>query len=282
MKILKNQTMKDRPKLLFILATVAGALCLPHAQATDRLFTYTYEPEGMPKGAAEFEQWVTLRSQRTKNVGKENYNRWELREEFEYGVTDNYTIDFYINSQAESFRDPATGMDSSSFEFKGISLANRFNLVNPATHPVGFTLYLEPTFSGEEAAFEQKLIFGQRHGNWKWALNLIHETEWEENFHETVGEVEGTFGVSCELTKNWWLGLEARSINEIVEYKEWESSAVYVGPAVHYRRENWWATLTVLPQVWGQDYDGNTDRTSGLDLAHNERINIRLIFGIHF
>lgn len=274
--------MKNQAKRPLILATVAGALCLPNAQATDRLFTYTYEPEGMPKGAAEFEQWMTLRSQRTKNVGQENFNRWELREEFEYGVTDNYTIDFYINSKAESFRDPAAGLDSSSFEFAGISLANRFNLVNPATHPVGFTLYLEPTFSGSEAAFEQKLIFGQRHGNWKWALNLIHETEWEENFDKTVGEVEATFGISYGLSKHWWLGVEARNVNEIPEYKKWESSAVYVGPALHYRRENWWATLTVLPQAWGKDYDGNTDRTSGLDLAHNERINIRLIFGIHF
>lgn len=111
---------------------------------------------------------------------------------------------------------------------------------------------------------------------------MIHETEWEENFHETVGEFEATFGLSRELTPNLWLGLEARNINEIAEYKDWESSAVYVGPAMHYRRENWWATLTVMPQVWGKDYDGNTDGTSGLDLAHNERINIRLIFGIHF
>ena len=265
-----------------LIAAVGGSLCFTSAHATDRLFTYTYEPEGMPKGASEFEQWVTLRSQRTKDVGQENYNRWELRQEFEYGVTDNYTIDFYLNSKAESFRDPNTEMDSSSFKFTGISLANRFNFVNPATHPVGFTLYLEPTFGGDEAAFEQKLIFGQRHGSWKWALNLIHETEWEDNFHETVGEFEATFGLSYELTKSWWLGMEARNINKIAEYKDWESSAVYVGPAVHYRRENWWATFTVMPQVWGANYDGNPDGNTSLDLAGNERVNMRLIFGIHF
>lgn len=281
MKTLEHTTTRKRAILLSLVA-ITGALCLQNAQATDRLFTYTYEPEGMPKGASEFEQWVTLRSQRTKAVGQENFNLWELREEFEYGVTDNYTIDFYINSKAESFRDPGTGMNSSTFEFAGISLANRFNFVNPATHPVGFTLYLEPTFSGEEAAFEQKLIFGQRHGNWKWALNLIHETEWEDNFRETGGEFEATFGLSRELTPNLWLGLEARNINEIAEYKDWESSAVYVGPAVHYRRENWWATLTVMPQVWGVNYGGNPDGNRALDLESNERVNIRLIFGIHF
>jgi len=273
--------MKHKTVAALTVVSITGLLCLPSARATDRLFTYTYEPEGMPKGAAEFEQWVTLRSQRSRHVGKENYNRWDLREEFEYGVTDNYTIDFYLNTKAESYRD-SSGMDESSFEFAGVSLANRFNLVNPATHRVGFTLYLEPTFAGSEAAFEQKLIFGQRHGRWKWALNLIHETEWEDNFHETVGKFEATFGLSRELTPNWHLGFEARSANETVEYKEWESSAVYLGPAIHYRRENWWATLSIMPQVWGRDYDGNTDRTSGLDLAHNERLHLRLIFGIHF
>lgn len=266
---------------LLSLVVAAVTLGTPGGLASDRLFTYTYEPEGMPKGAAEFEQWVTLRTQRSRHVGQENFNRWELREELEYGVTDHYTIDLYLNTKAESFRDPATGRDESAFEFAGISVANRFLLLNPATHPVGLTLYLEPTFSGEEAAFEQKLIFGQRHGSWKWALNLIHETEWEDNFHETVGEFEATLGVSRELTKNWWLGLEVRNINEMPDYREWESSALYAGPALHYRRENWWATLTVLPQVWGKDYDGNRDRTSGLDLTHQERLNLRLIFGIH-
>jgi hypothetical protein len=280
MKTTQLQTMKRRTTLLS-LVIAAATLGTPGGRTSDRLFTYTYEPEGMPKGAAEFEQWVTLRTQRSRHVGKENFNRWELREELEYGVTDRYTIDLYLNTKAESFRDPATGRDESSFEFAGISVANRFLLLNPATHPVGLTLYLEPTFSGEEAAFEQKLIFGQRHGSWKWALNLIHETEWEDNFHETVGEFEATLGVSRELTKNWWLGLEVRNINEMSEYREWVSSALYAGPALHYRRENWWATLTVLPQVWGKDYDGNRDRTSGLDLTHQERLNLRLIFGIH-
>lgn len=254
----------------------------PSAQAIDRLFTYTYEPETMPKDALEFEQWITLRAGRPKETGRENYSRWELREELEYGVTDNYTLHFYLNTRSDAYREVATGADVSSFRFTGISIANQFMLVNPAENPVGLSLYLEPTYSGDEAAFEQKILLGQRHGDWKWALNLIHETEWEDNFHKIVGEFEATFGLSYQLTKNLWLGGEARNVNEMPEYKEWESSAVYVGPAIHYRRENWWATLTVLPQVWGKDYDGNTDGTSGFDLAHNERINVRLIFGIHF
>ena len=36
---------------------------------------------------------------------QDNYNLWEIREELEYGVTDNYSLSMYLNFAAESFRD---------------------------------------------------------------------------------------------------------------------------------------------------------------------------------
>ena len=47
----------------------ALALGLENARATERYFTYSYEPETMVKGAMEFEQWVTLRTQRNQAAG---------------------------------------------------------------------------------------------------------------------------------------------------------------------------------------------------------------------
>lgn len=250
--------------------------------ASERYFTYTYEPETMLEGAAEFEQWVTLRTQRTDDVGQRNYNRWEIREEFEYGVTDNYTMSLYLNTKAESFRDPLTGNSESEFEFAGVSLENRYMLLNPGEHAVGLALYLEPTYSGEEAEVEQKIIIGQRCGDWKWAFNLSHETEWELNEHETEGVLEFNFGITRHLNSRWSIGLEARNHNEIPEYNDWESTAFFVGPVVAYKQENWWATLTALPQVWGKHTSGgpDPDGVSGLELKGHERVNIRLIFGI--
>ena len=266
----------------FVIGTLALGLCVS-TQATERLFTYTYEPETMPAGAAEFEQWVTLRTQRTKDVGQENYNRWDIREEFEYGVTDNYTASIYLNTEAESFRDTATGDDESDFEFKGISIENRYMVLNPAEHAVGLTLYLEPGFSGEEAEIEEKIIIGQRHGNWKWAFNLVHATEWEDNFHETEGEFEADFGLAYILNPNWSIGLEFRNHNEIPEYEKWENTAFFLGPVVSYRRENWWAALTVLPQIYGKNFESpDPDGSSSLELEGHERVNIRLLFGITF
>jgi len=180
------------PRARAVLWTCALAwACLQDSRATERLFTYSYEPETMPQGAMEFEQSVTLRTQRTKGgeVKQGDFNRWEFREELEYGVTDNYTASLYLNTSSESFRDfsqsPAT--DFSRFKFDGISVENRYQVLNAADHPVGLTLYLEPRFSGEEAEVEQRIILGQRHGKWKWALNLTHATEWTDHLHATEG-----------------------------------------------------------------------------------------------
>src|SRR5258706_369203 len=43
------------------LIAVCTALA-PAASANERFFTYSYEPETMPQGAFEVEQWVTLRA----------------------------------------------------------------------------------------------------------------------------------------------------------------------------------------------------------------------------
>jgi hypothetical protein len=277
----KTDWSRQMKSLVTTCVVVAG---LQSAPAIERIFTYTYEPETLPQGVAEFEQWVTLRTGRSEEVGQENYNRWDLREEFEYGVTDIYSLALYLNFSQQSYYDPTatTDRNKSDFEFKGVSLENIVNVLNPATHPVGLSLYLEPSYSGEEAEVEEKIILGQRHGDWKWALNLSHATEWENNLHDVEGEFEATAGVARFLGKHWSVGLEARSLTKMPDYSEVESTAVFFGPVVSYRQERWWATLTVLPQVFGRNWDGVNDGSDDLDLAQNERVNIRLIFGIEF
>lgn len=276
--------MKKTQSLLLTLLT--SCLCLTQARADERRFTYVYEPEVLPKGAMEFEQWVTLRTQRTKSGGVQqgNFNRWQIREELEYGVTDRYSVSLYLNGEATSFKDhsatPPTS--SSTTEFTGVSLENRYMLVNPANNPVGVTLYFEPRFSGGEAELEQKIIIGQRHGDWKWAFNLSHAIEWKNDLHTREGELEATFGISRDLGKHWSVGIEFRNNNELPDYRRWENTACFLGPVVNYRQEKWWATLTVLPQIYGRNFLGNPDNNRNLDLAGHERLNLRLIVGLSF
>jgi hypothetical protein len=252
------------------------------ASATERYFTYTYEPETMPQGVTEFEQWITLRTQRSDEIGQHNYNRWDLREEFEYGVTDNYSLSLYVNTKAENFRVPTTGETRSSYDFDGISIENRYMVLNPAEHKVGLALYLEPRYSGEEAEIEEKLILGQRHGDWKWAFNVVHATEWNLNAHKTEGELEFDFGLTKPLNHRLSMGLEVRNHNELPEYDRWEHTAFFAGPVFTYTQEKWWATLTILPQLYGKNRGEDPDGHSGLVLDEHERLDMRLIFGISF
>ncbi len=259
------------------------ACCTTGAFANERLFTYSYEPETMPQGAFELEQWFTWRAGRNSTVGQDDFNRWQFRTELEYGVTDRYTVGLYVNEEYTTFRDPSTDKHTRDLCWTGISIENRYMVLNPAERPVGLTLYLEPTYDGENAELEQKIILGQRHGDWKWALNLIHATEWEDHFEETEGEVEITAGITRMIGKHWAVGLEARNHNELPEYDLWENSALYVGPVVSYRRGNWWATLTVMPQVWGDTFHNeNPDGNQSLELEGHERWNTRLIVGFSF
>ncbi len=260
---------------------VSLGLCLS-AQANDRYFTYSYEPETMPKGGFEFEQWVTLSAGRNSAVGQDDYQRWDLREELEYGVTDNYTVSLYLNTRGEKFRDPMTGDHFSDFDIKSIALENRYMVLNPAEHAVGLSLYLEPSYWDGEAELEEKIILGQRHGDWKWALNLTHATEWEDDFREKEGELEASVGVSYQFTKRFSVGLEARDHNELPEYERWENTALYVGPVVSYRTDKWWTALTVMPQVFGANWGGDPDKNSRLELEGHERWNVRLVVGIGF
>ena len=263
-------------------AALAGFAFIFAAPATERNFTYTYEPETMPKGGLEFEQWVTLHLGRDAAVGQEDYNRWEFRTEAEYGLTDNYTLSFYVNQSLENYVDPTSDTRVSDYHFDGISLENKYLVLNPAEKPVGLALYLEPRIAGDEAELEEKIILGQRHGLWKWAFNISHATEWLNDFRDVEGELEGSLGLTRELSRHWSLGIEARDHNELPDYNQWENTAVYVGPVVSYRNEKWWATLTVMPQVYGANFLGNPDANIHLDLEGHERWNIRLIAGISF
>ena len=173
-------------------------------------------------------QWVTWSGGRSKEVGQDNYQLWEVREELEYGVTDNYSISLYLNGQNESYWMPDNGNGFSKFTFTGVSLENRYMVLDPVEHGVGLTLYVESRFSGTEAELEEKVILGQRYGDWKWAVNITHATEWSGHFHGTEGEFEVSMGLSRDLGKHWSVGLELRDHNELPDYNQWENTALYL------------------------------------------------------
>ena len=270
---------KFRPLKIVVLA---AALLAGTAGADNKLFTYTYEPETEAKGDWELEQSVTARLMRNSAVGQKNYQRWEFRTEIEHGFTDRYTAALYLNDRLERFTDAATGGPVSENRWTGVSLENRYLVLDPRNHPVGLTLYLEPTYDGNNAELEQKIIIGQRHGDWKWAVNVTHATEWTDHFRETEGELELSVGLAWQPTRRWSFGVELRDHNELPHYTVWQNTAVYLGPVVGYHRQKWWATLSVMPQIYGANFTGNPAGSPALELEGHERLNVRLLVGFSF
>jgi hypothetical protein len=55
---------------------LAGVVCASSSRADERRFTYVYEPETLPAGAFEVENWVTLGAGRNATVGQDDFQRY--------------------------------------------------------------------------------------------------------------------------------------------------------------------------------------------------------------
>lgn len=262
-----------------MLAIVGGA------SADERFFTYNQEADVLPKGGFEFEQWITYRRGNPGGDRAYDQNLWDLREEFEYGITDKLSGAMYLNFRHDEIlarSSTNTSEERSKFSFKGVSLELKYQLLNPHTDPVGVALYFEPTFSGSERELEYKLIFSKNVGdNWVLASNLNFEQEWEREDGETEREsvFEWTLGAAYRITPNWSVGLEGRyhAVYEGSTLNEKLGSAWFVGPNIHYATSKWWATFTILPQISGSPSDRGSK-----DLVEHQRYEARLIFGLNF
>src|SRR5689334_1308972 len=73
-----------------LLASSAAAL------ADENLFGYVRGAEVLPKGASEFYQWFTQRSDK----GTGTYRALDTKTEFEYGVTDRFQVSAELNGMA--------------------------------------------------------------------------------------------------------------------------------------------------------------------------------------
>ena len=265
-----------------LLLAALAAVSLVSARADERFFTYVYESDVLPKGAWEFEQWVTYRKGYPEGDHQFSQHIWDFREEFEYGLTERLSTALYLNFRQEQMVAREEGLeDSSDFMFKGVSAEFKYQLLNPYKKPVGLALYFEPTYNGNEQELEYKLLLSKNLGDkWVLAANAVYEQEWEKEDGETEKEsvLEFTAGAAYRFTPHWSVGLEGRyhAVYEGIGLDEHLGTGWFVGPNVHYGSSKWWATFTVLPQVSGHPSDGGINRTE------HQTFETRLIFGINF
>src|SRR5205085_5524275 len=81
------------PHMKLVSALAALLFCVSNTKAHEAIFAWTYNTDLTPKGHGEFEQWIT------PSWDKEHgsYGVIDFREEFEYGLTDNFQIALYLN-----------------------------------------------------------------------------------------------------------------------------------------------------------------------------------------
>ncbi|MCE9615488.1 MAG: hypothetical protein K8T26_14550 [Lentisphaerae bacterium] len=270
---------------------VALGLWAMAAAADERKFGYVYEADVLPKGQAEFEQWVTARA--GKDGGR--YARWDFREELEYGLTERLTTALYLNFEdefssgvktsdgADSEAEVEAGEDESGgVDFAGLSSEWKYQLLSPYRDVVGVVVYVEGSSDlAHETELEEKLVLSKNWERWVAAANVTVEQEWEyeDGESEKEGVLELTAGLSRKVTDTWSVGLEARNHREFennFEFKDEEHRAYFLGPNVAYANGTYWATLSVLPQIYGE----GEHATDNLILDEHERVEVRLLAGV--
>jgi len=252
--------------------------CASAAHADERKFNYSYEAKTLPKGGFEFEQWATLKME--KDAG--DYHRLDLREEFEFGLTDRLTTSAYLNLRYQAIRSVPGETNEHMFGFESVSSEWKFKVTDPTTDLVGFLLYGEITANNEEYEFEFKLVFSKHIGPVTIAYNFVFEWELEETNGNSQWQwanvIQNTIGVALDLPflPGSSIGVEARSEAHFERSLGGEhNSAYWIGPNVHYATAGWWATLSFLTQLKdGQGFDFSEGGYTKYEL--------RIIFGINF
>jgi hypothetical protein len=290
-------------------ALLSAVLVLPVAALADEgIFGYVRISETLPKGAWDFEQWFTSRSD--KDTGY--YRALDTKTEFDYGVTDRLQASaalfgLGINTQDIRINAYIPADEKYSWKPAGFEASVKYNYLSPAKESLGLSQYASLGYFGRDVhsgqskdsySFETILI-AQKYfmeGQVITAGNLGIEAtsakrapiaglpadfEWPTNPEMEI-EITAAAGVSYRFAPNWYIGGELFYQTEhetVVGQERWSLQA---GPTLHYGGKRWWATLTWMPQLRGGGtfYDGQVD--TSLHLIEKTKQEIRFKVGYNF
>lgn len=272
------------------LATITGTM-LAHEEP----FGYLRGAQSEAKGEWEITQWSTAR------VGKEGgrYLGLDLATEVEYGMTDRLQVAAYLLADYHYTKDAVGSSeafdDRNRFGLNGTSFELKYQLLDPTKAAFGVSLYFEPGYNSIERAG------GERHDEFELETKLIVQKNFFDNrliavfnytiepeFEKSPGSdwetnivMEWAAGLSWKFADHWWLGVETRLDTEFgdADLNNSEFVTFSAGPTLHYAGDRFFATLAVLPQIWGWP---DQTRTGGLHLDDRERLEIRLKLGTEF
>jgi hypothetical protein len=289
---------------------VLGALALAAlpAMADENLFGYLRGAETLPKGAGEFYQWFTQRSDK----GAGHYRALDSKTEVEYGVTDRFQVSAEINALAINTSglridgylpaDKKTGL-----RFQGLELGVKYNFLSPAKDDVGLsglasfeygvldvhsgqkkTEYeVETQLQAQKYFLEGQLVLVGNLGlraayeKRKPIANLPDGFDWPTDPEMEISTKLGG-GVSYRFAPGWSVGAELLREAEYETEVGLERWSTFGGPSLHWAGQKWWATLTYFKQLrgGGEKYEGQANQH--LHLIEKTRNEVRLKVGYNF
>ena len=268
--------MKNTLYLLGITSATLGMAC-------DNPFAYSYLPETTAAGRFEVEQYATWRAGRDLGTGYQSaYQGINFETEIEYGLTrcDQLTLEVnqvYLNHAAVN-----------GLRFGGVKLGYLHRFSNAASQEWGSAVYVETgnvqvddgdgtLTNGWSAEF--KWIWQHNFGEgqaWMYAGNLIVEPTWFQG--ESVStEYTLTQGLMYNLSRNWFVGIEALGVMECAGWSQHQASAIYMGPTLAYQGERCFANLGIQWQVRGAPTNQGQ-----LNVTEFSPFQIRLKCGVQF
>lgn len=231
-------------------ALMMAAALIGTADASTRRFAYNYEAETMPAGHREYE---TVMTWKTSKATDNDFDRIDIRHEFEFGLTDNLQLALYL----PDWRYEESDTESGRAEIHDIAVELIYGLTDPTTHLFGTAIYGEVKVSDDFIELESKFLLQKNVGQWSWVYNIGAAIEWEENYEEDKAELVQTMGLSYMVNPRLAFGAEVVHECAIDDVEDFGDQTVYLGPNISCRSESWWVTLAPLWQV--TDVDDEAD-----------------------
>jgi len=264
--------------------------------------------ETLLQGAFELDQTFTYRDDK----GSGNYESFNSKTELEYGVTNKLTASGYIKMQAIDTSGLwvdgyIPGPEKYSLKASGVEGSLKYNFLSPALDDFGLSGYVSLAYdwldphSGKDkdtTTLELQLLTQKyfMDGQIIWMGNAGIETtyakraaianlpdgfEWPTDPEMEIGLMAGT-GVSYRFTENWFIGAEVIYETEFETEVGQERYSWYAGPSLHYGGQNFWATLTWLPQIYGGGEQFSAQDDMDLHLIEKTKQEYMVKFGIDF
>lgn len=252
------------------------------ALADDQPFLTIYMTDIDSQGERELEQFLGWKTGETGGA----YTDFLSRTEFEYGITDNLQGSLYLNYEWDRQPSLAPPFSSNTENSVGVSGEVIWRLLNSDFDPIGFALYVEPSWNTDEREVESKVLLQKNFLNdaLRCAINVNLEDDWDRLNGGWVrnSALEFDTGIAYAILPELSTGVEfdnERTLEGLImggAARE-QASAFFLGPTIDYEPLPWKVTVGAQAQLpWATSPSDNAGAVVGGFEARAERFRVAL------